>query len=141
MKVLIASRPVKVLLLILLALSVTKWLLPMTEFEREWIFEGKAKIRGGGVQADVIQMSPEQKMVLAPPAPSGFTPQARAGFFVDNEWEPAIASDRFGHVYILYPQYGGVPGCPDCYSPTMILQMSSDHGGWKNGVCLLAPKQ
>jgi len=28
----------------------------------------------------------------------------------------------------LYPQYGGVPGCATCYSPTMILQMSSDHG-------------
>ena len=47
---------------------------------------------------------------------------------MDNEWEPAIAADRQGHVYVLYPQYGGVPGCPACYSPTMILQISSDHG-------------
>jgi len=31
-------------------------------------------------------------------------------------------------VYVLYPQYLGVPGCPDCPSPTMILQISSDRG-------------
>ncbi len=59
---------------------------------------------------------------------NGFTPQARLGFHVDNEWEPAIAVDGSGHAYVLYPQYGGVPNCPTCYSPTMILQISSDHG-------------
>ncbi|MCL5611047.1 MAG: glycoside hydrolase [Chloroflexi bacterium] len=50
------------------------------------------------------------------------------GFTSGDQWEPAIAADRFGHAYILYPQYNGVPGCPACYSPTMILQTSSDHG-------------
>jgi hypothetical protein len=128
MKVLSVSRPVQVLLFIILALGLGALLLPRTEFYREWRFEGKAKIREGGVKTDVISISPENKIAVAPHAPSGFTPQTRAGFYVDNEWEPAIASDRFGHIYILYPQYGGVPGCPACYSPTMILQMSSDHG-------------
>ena len=128
MKVLSTSRPVQVLLFIILALGVAALILPRTEFYHEWRFEGKAKIREGGVKADVVKMSPENQVVVAPPAPGGFTPQARMGFPVNNEWEPAIASDRFGHVYILYPQYGGVPGCPECYSPTMILQMSSDHG-------------
>src|SRR4029453_13814529 len=28
----------------------------------------------------------------------------------------------------VYPQYLGVPGCPTCYSPTMILQTSGDRG-------------
>jgi hypothetical protein len=128
MKALSVSRPVQVLLFVILTFGLVALVLPRTEFYREWRFEGKAKIREGGVRAEVLNMSPENKIVLAPPAPSGFTPQTRMGFPVDNEWEPSIATDRFGHVYILYPQYGGVPGCPSCYSPTMILQMSSDHG-------------
>jgi hypothetical protein len=65
----------------------------------------------------------------APPPPSsGFAPQTRLGFTTGDQWEPAIAADRFGHVYVLYPQYEGVPGCPECFSPTMILQVSSDRG-------------
>jgi hypothetical protein len=128
MKVLSMSRPVQVLLFVILILGLTALVLPRTEFYQEWKFEGKAKIREGGVKAEVVNMSPENPITVAPPAPSGFTPQTRVGFHVDDEWEPAIASDRFGHVYILYPQYGGVPDCPNCYSPTMILQMSSDHG-------------
>ncbi len=49
-------------------------------------------------------------------------------FNVDNEWEPAIAADRFGHVYMLYAQYTGVPGCPSCSNPSQVLQISNDHG-------------
>ena len=131
MNALILSRPVKVLFFALVIVGVAAIVLPYTEFYREWRFEGKAKIREGGVRPEVISLSPETRITLAPPSPSGFTPQTRMGFNLmelQNDWEPSIASDRFGHVYVLYPQYGGVPGCPDCYSPTMILQMSSDHG-------------
>ncbi|HLO34296.1 MAG TPA: sialidase family protein [Anaerolineales bacterium] len=128
MKVLSASRSVRVLLFVLFVVGLAALVMPYTEFYREWRFEGKAKIREGGVRMEVVNSSPENRITVAPAAPGGFTPQTRVGFFVDNEWEPAIASDRFGHVYILYPQYGGVPGCDTCYSPTMILQMSSDHG-------------
>jgi len=71
-------------------------------------------------------------VVLVTPAasagPLSFAPQTRLGFTSGDQWEPAIAADRFGHVYVLYPQYEGVPGCPACFSPTMILQMSADHG-------------
>jgi hypothetical protein len=96
----------------------------------EKIFEGKAKVRdSGALSPAVINSSADGPVIVpAPPVPGGFSPQTRLGFPVNNEWEPAIAADRFGHVYVLYPQYGGVPGCPDCYSPTMILQISSDHG-------------
>lgn len=131
MKVLNVSRPVGILLFVVLALGLTALIIPGTEFYREWKFEGKAKMREGGVRAEVVKLSPLNTIRLAPPSPSGFTPQTRMGFNLpdlQNDWEPAIASDRFGHVYILYPQYGGVPGCATCYSPTMILQMSSDHG-------------
>lgn len=129
MKVLSANRPVQVLLFVVLILGLAALIVPRTEFYREWKFEGKAKIReGGGVSAAVVNLSPMQPASVPLATPSGFTPQTRLGFHVDNEWEPAIAADRFGHVYMIYPQYGGVPGCPTCYSPTMIFQMSSDHG-------------
>jgi hypothetical protein len=61
-------------------------------------------------------------------AKAGFTPQARIGFTVGDQWEPAIASDGFGHTYILYPQYGRVPGCRACPLPSMILVVSNDNG-------------
>lgn len=68
--------------------------------------------------------------VAAPavPASGKFSPQVRLGFTSGDQWEPAIAADRFGHVYVLYAQYLGVPGCTVCLSPTQILQVSNDHG-------------
>src|SRR5262245_56136171 len=57
-----------------------------------------------------------------------FTPQVRVGFTTSDEWEPAIAADRLGNVFILYPQYGAVPGCPTCPNPTMVLTISRDRG-------------
>jgi len=130
-------RSVKVVFLVLLALAILAsiWL-PYTEFYREWKFEGKAKIREGGVRAEVINSSPENKVTLAPPSTSGFSPQVRLGHTSGDQWEPAIASDRFGHVYVLYPQYLGVPGCTACPNPTMILVISSDRG-----VTWAAPRQ
>ena len=61
-------------------------------------------------------------------ASSVFTPQRRLGFAVGDQWEPAIAADDYGDIYVLYPQYDGVPGCPVtvCASPTAILQVSRD---------------
>lgn len=58
----------------------------------------------------------------------GFTPQARVGFTVGDQWEPAIAADGYGHAYILYPQYGRIPGCRACPLPSMILVASDDNG-------------
>jgi len=58
----------------------------------------------------------------------GFSPQARVGFNVGDQWEPAIAADQYGHVYVLYPQYGSVPGCPACALPAMTLVVSADNG-------------
>ena len=115
-------------ILVLLAggFGAMKW----REHDFEEGFEGKAKVRDSGiVSPQVIASSPQMPAQVSAAAPgTGFTPQTRLGFHVDNEWEPAIAADRFNHVYVLYPQYGGVPGCPACYSPTMILQISSDSG-------------
>lgn len=68
--------------------------------------------------------------LLAPAfaANPSFTPQTRVGFTAGDQWEPAIAADGFGHVYVLYPQYGQVPGCRYCPLPSMILVVSEDNG-------------
>jgi BNR repeat-like domain len=61
-------------------------------------------------------------------ADSGFTAQRRLGYDQGDQWEPALATDAHGHIYILFPQYGIVPHCPACISPTMVLLTSSDNG-------------
>jgi hypothetical protein len=88
----------------------------------------KGKRRSGAVLAEVVG-APMPRPVTAPAlAAPGFAPQTRLGFTAGDQWEPSIAADRFGHVYVLYPQYLGVPGCDECASPTMVLQISSDRG-------------
>jgi hypothetical protein len=61
-------------------------------------------------------------------AAPGFAPQIRMGYSTGDQWEPAMAADSHGHIYILYPQYGPVPGCPTCTMPSMTLMVSSDNG-------------
>jgi len=57
-----------------------------------------------------------------------FTPQRRVGYTTGDQWEPAMAADGHGHVYILYPQYGAVPNCENCTVPTIALLISDDNG-------------
>jgi hypothetical protein len=82
-------------------------------------------------------------VVVAAPGASArsldFAPQTRLGFTTGDQWEPAIAADRLGHVYLLYPQYEGVPGCPSCFSPTMILQTSADRGATWGAPTIIYP--
>lgn len=138
----LSLRSMKVLYALLIAalilLSLNMFGLP-GEAALEELFEGKAKVREGQVSQAAINMSPIQPATVALAGPTGFTAQTRLGYPVDNEWEPAIASDRFGHVYMLYPQYGGVPGCPTCANPTMILQISNDHGTTWSSPTLMYP--
>jgi hypothetical protein len=89
---------------------------------------GKAK-RGHGPASTDIGTNAAPGATTAPAtAASRFTPQTRLGFFDGDQWEPAIADDDYGSVYVLYPHCGGVPGCPACASPTAILQVSRDRG-------------
>ncbi|MGB7584441.1 MAG: hypothetical protein WBM11_06320 [Terriglobales bacterium] len=60
---------------------------------------------------------------------TAFTPQSRLGYGTGDQWEPAIAADGYGHVYILYPQYGEVPVCMGCPQPSMTLMVSNNNGG------------
>ena len=45
-----------------------------------------------------------------------------------DQWEPALAADGQGHIYILFPQYGAVSGCRACATPTISLLVSNDNG-------------
>ena len=70
---------------------------------------------------------------VAGAAPDAFSAPIQLGFAAGDDWEPSIATDRFGHVYALWTHYGDDPGCPTCPSPHMELQVSSDGGAtWSN---------
>ncbi len=123
-----ATRTQLLVLLVLIALAALTAanmgsLLPTAEET-----PAKAKRKTVGPLASVIG-APIPSGVKAPPAPpSGFSTQTRLGFFDGDQWEPAIAADRFGNVYMLYAQYYGVPGCETCGNPTQVIQISNDHG-------------
>jgi hypothetical protein len=64
---------------------------------------------------------------------AGFSLQKRVGMQDGDQWEPAIAADGYGHVYVLYPQYIRIPGCASCPIPSMVLVSSADNGvTWKS---------
>jgi len=67
---------------------------------------------------------------LTSPGPlsaQSFLPQARlAASLPGDTWEPAIAADRFGHVYVLIPDFP--PSCKKCPSSIDYLVISSDNG-------------
>ena len=66
--------------------------------------------------------------VQAALAAPNFTAQRRVGYTTGDQWEPALAADGHGHIYILFPQYGSVSGCAGCTAPTIALQTSNDNG-------------
>ncbi|HEY6072571.1 MAG TPA: hypothetical protein VIV15_04055, partial [Anaerolineales bacterium] len=59
-------------------------------------------------------------------APPQFSAQKRVGLTTGDQWEPALAADGSGRVYVLYPHYGEMPNCKDCSAPTMALVVSND---------------
>ncbi|MFY9558846.1 MAG: sialidase family protein [Terriglobales bacterium] len=65
---------------------------------------------------------------LAWAAPPQFSAQKRVGLSTGDQWEPVLAADGGGRVYVLYPHYGQVPDCKDCSAPTMLLVVSNDNG-------------
>jgi hypothetical protein len=72
-------------------------------------------------------------------AVANFTPQQRVGYTTGDQWEPAMAADGRGHIYILFPQYGAVSDCPACTAPTMALLVSNDNGlTWQSPHALAA---
>jgi len=72
----------------------------------------------------LLAMATAQAALAAP----DFSPQRRVGYTTGDQWEPALAADGHGHIYILFPQYGAVSDCPACTTPTMALLVSNDNG-------------
>jgi hypothetical protein len=71
-------------------------------------------------------------------AVSPFALQQRLGYQTGDQWEPAMAADGHGHVYVLYPQYGPVPDCRSCTVPSIALLISDDNGAsWQASKALL----
>ncbi len=82
----------------------------------------------------VLALTTTQAALAVP----GFPPQKRLGYRTGDQWEPAIAADGRGHVYVLYPQYGAVPDCSSCTAPSVALTVSSDNGlTWEPSKALL----
>ena len=82
-----------------------------------------------------------------PPGPA-FNGPTQIGFAGGDDWEPSIAADRLGHVYLLWTHYvdyagGGAgeidPSCPTCASPHMVLRVSSDGGATFGAMRAIAP--
>ena len=56
-----------------------------------------------------------------------FQPQTRlAASLPGDTWEPSIAADRYGHVYVLIPDFP--PSCKKCPSSINYLVISNDNG-------------
>jgi hypothetical protein len=71
-------------------------------------------------------------------AAQGFSRQVRLGYRTGDQWEPAMAADGHGHIYVLYPQYGVVPDCGACTAPTMALLVSDNNGAsWQSSRVML----
>jgi hypothetical protein len=85
----------------------------------------KAKVRAGFLKLVVLIAAVSVSAWAAPPQ---FSPQKRVGLTTGDQWEPSVTADAFGHIYVLYPHYGHVPGCKDCRIPTMLLLTSADNG-------------
>ena len=77
-------------------------------------------------------------MMIPAYAVAQFSPQLRLGYHTGDQWEPAMAADARGHVYVLYPQYGAVPDCAGCTAPSISLVISDDNGAsWQPSRALL----
>ncbi len=81
------------------------------------------------VCSSIVTLMVAFSSVLAAHASAGFTSQARVGFSAGNDWEPALAADRYGHVYVLYKHYDvtGQTSCSSC-DLHVLLQVSNDRG-------------
>ncbi len=50
------------------------------------------------------------------------------GYVQGDDWEPDIAADARGNVYVAWAHFGDVPGCDTCSDPAALMQISRDGG-------------
>ena len=69
-----------------------------------------------------------------------FSQQQRLGFQSGDDWESALASDRFGHTYVMYKHYDVTHGqtCAGC-DLHMLIQRSDDSGVTWSSPSMVAP--
>jgi hypothetical protein len=89
------------------------------------------------IAASTLALTGATLAAAAGPATPAFGAPVRLGFPTGDDWEPATAADRYGHVYVAWSHYTGYAGaatgepdptCPECASPHTVLQISSDGG-------------
>ena len=51
------------------------------------------------------------------------------GFVKGDDWEPDVAADGRGNVYVAWAHFGDVPGCDTCPGTTAMIEISHDGGG------------
>ena len=94
----------------------------------------KGKRRSGLVESSVVNAPAAERVTVAAPA-AGFSPQVQLGYNAGDGWEPAIAADRLGNVFVLYPQYLGVPGCPEHGVDTVRVEAAGRRGDGHRNNC------
>src|SRR5215213_8717936 len=92
--------PLIVCLGLLSTLMAIRWRME-ADSDSEFEDEGKGKRASGQVEAAVVAAPAPQPIRAAVPPPTGFAPQTRLGYMSGDQWEPSIATDRFGHIYML----------------------------------------
>jgi hypothetical protein len=90
------------------------------------VVSGSSRVRS--VQKFAIGLLLTVATAQASLAVANFTPPRRVGYRTGDQWEPALATDAHGHIYILFPQYGPMAECPECAAPTVVLLTSNDNG-------------
>jgi hypothetical protein len=65
---------------------------------------------------------------VAAAATPQFSAQRQVGQNHGDQWEPSVAADGAGRIFVLYPNYGRVDDCKSCHVPTMLLLTSNDNG-------------
>jgi len=92
---------------------------------------GEGKPRSGGFLTLGFVIAIGMMLVAASASAAGpvsFTTPQVMGYPAGDDWEPAVASDGAGNVYLLITHFGGVPGCDGCANPSMLVQVSHDGG-------------
>src|SRR2546427_5175050 len=85
---------------------------------------------GLGVRAVVVAFA-GLSVVGAAAGRTGFTTPTVMGFPpAGDDWEPAVASDGLGNVYMLSTHLSGIPGCTGCSIDSIVVQVS--HNGGKS---------
>src|SRR2546427_12178093 len=83
---------------------------------------------GLGVRAVVVAFA-GLSVVGAAAGRTGFTTPTVMGFPpAGDDWEPAVASDGLGNVYMLSTHLSGIPGCTGCSIDSIVVQVSHNGG-------------